>query len=538
MTRRLKPVALPAELAASYRRDGLLNERSLPRVLPSVASRWPWRDAVTEGDRTLTFGELLNGVQRIAGFLASAGIGSSDVVCWQTPNWWEAHMMSLAVWHVGAISNPVVAIYRDAEVRHIVRQLEPDAVVTCGTFRGFDHAEMFDDILRDEGHEPKLKMIIRTERTGWTSFSDALTAAPQINPTDLAPEDPALVLYTSGTTAAAKGVMLSSRSLLSETSQVLREWGLGWGDTGYMPAPLPHITGVTMGLVTPLSAGARIVLSERWDAELAVREIAQHRATYSAGATVFLQELSEQTARVGATTTLQHYACGGAPVPVKVMQAAEDVGIHAFRCYGMTECSSVTMLNGTYPFELRSGTDGRLAQGVEAVTVDSDGNAQSAGAEGELHVRGPEQMIGYVDADETSKALDIEGWFHTGDVGVVNEAGYVRITGRLKDIINRGGEKFAAREIEDRILGHAAVHAVAVVPAPHERFGEVPAAFVVVDHPVSTDELSEVLSAGGLARQKIPVHWRFVDALPMTSTGKVRKNQLAEQLADSLSIAP
>jgi acyl-CoA synthetase len=209
------------------------------------------------------------------------------------------------------------------------------------------------------------------------------------------------------------------------------------------------------------------------------------------------------------------------------MQRSEDQGIPAARVYGMTELPTVTVMNRAYPFDMRAETDGAVAPGVEVQVVDDQFRPLPTGSEGELLVRGPERMLGYLDPVANRAALDDAGWFRTGDVGVLDGAGIVTITGRLKDVINRGGEKFSARDIEDLLLAHPAVRQAAVVAGPDARFGEVPVAFVVLDGAeASVGDLAGHLQAAGLARQKTPVAWHFVDSLPMTPSGKVKKFEL------------
>ncbi len=304
-----------------------------------------------------------------------------------------------------------------------------------------------------------------------------------------------------------------------------------------MAAPLQHITGVLNAMTIPLLVGASAVLSERWDADAAVADIMRHRVTYSAGATVFLGELTDAARSARVHLPLRMFACGGAAVPRAVMERSEEQGIPAARVYGMTELPTVTVMNRAYPFDLRAETDGAIAPGVQVRVVGTDGGALDAGCAGELLVRGPEQMLGYLDAAANRAALDDEGWFSTGDVGVigvVGSASYVTITGRIKDVIKRGGEKSSARDIEDLLVAHPAVRQAAVVPGPDARFGEVPVAFVVFDQPgrASAEDLSRHLHATGLARQKMPVAWHFVESLPMTPSGKVKKFELVATLDD------
>jgi acyl-CoA synthetase (AMP-forming)/AMP-acid ligase II len=512
---------------ARLRADGFVSEQSLGRLLPRAARRWPARRAVVEGTTTLSYGELWFAVRSAAGLLRSSGVAAGDRVCWQTPNWWEAHAAALAIWHVGAVNCPIPMLNRELELRHILQELRPSAVIAPGVVRGFDHAEAFDQICREEGIETKIKLGLRHERSGWTSFEEALQCPADDAGCEIGVESPCLILYTSGTSSGPKGVMLSPRAVLSEGQQIAREWTVGRADASYMPAPLGHVTGVGLGIVLPLLVGGCSVLSERWDPERAVQEIDAHRVTVSAGATVFLRELADAAAG-RAPLPLREYACGGAAVPIDVMDAAEAVGVRAHRCYGMTENSSVTLASSLDPYETRAHTDGRLAEGVEAFTIDTAGNRLSVGEVGEIVVRGPERMLGYVDAAQSALALDADGWFRTGDLGSLDADGHLSVIGRLKDIINRGGEKFATGDIERLILGAPDVAAAAVVPASDARFGEVPAAFVVGS--ATTESLVRHLVDAGIAKQKIPVHWRFVDSLPSTPSGKVKKHELRARL--------
>jgi acyl-CoA synthetase len=436
--------------------------------------------------------------------------------------------MGLAIWHAGAVSCPIAPFYREHELRQVIEQVRPAAVVTAETFRGFAHAEAFDDLLAGAGLGDTARVILRGTRPGWSPFDVVVSHGRRQEAAALAPDEPCLVLFTSGTTAGAKAAVHSSRTLLAETRQLADAWGLSWEDVAYMAAPLQHITGVLNAMTIPLLVGASAVLSERWEAGVAVADIMRHRVTYSAGATVFLQELTDAARGARVHLPLRMFACGGAAVPRAVMERSEEQGIPAARVYGMTELPTVTVMNRAYPFDLRAETDGAIAPGVQVRVVGPNGEPAPAGCAGELLVRGPEQMLGYLDAEANRGALDDAGWFSTGDVGLVDAAGFVTITGRVKDVINRGGEKFSARDIEDLLLMHPAVRHAAVVAGPDARFGEVPVAFVVLDQPgeASVEELSRHLHATGLARQKTPVAWHFMDALPMTPSGKVKKFEL------------
>src|SRR3984957_3127954 len=328
---------VPERLAAEYRRLGYITDLAAS-VLPSRAARhWPNQTALVDGARSFTYRELLDLVQRGAGWLASAGVVPGDVVVWQAPNWWEAHVLGLSIWHLGAVSCPVVPFYREHELRQIIEQVRPSVVVTAGEHRGFAHAEAFDELLADAGLDDTARIILRGSRARWTSFDEVISARPRRACTTARADEPCLVLFTSGTTSAAKGAVHSSQTLLAETRQLADAWGLGWEDAGYMAAPLQHITGVLNAMTIPLLVGARAVLADRWVPELAVRDIVANRVTWSAGATVFLQELTEAARADGNRLPLRMFACGGASVPRAVMERSEEQGIPAARAYGLTE---------------------------------------------------------------------------------------------------------------------------------------------------------------------------------------------------------
>ena len=518
---------VPGSLRAEYRRLGYVTDQTVGALPRRAARHWPSRTALVEEDRELTYAELLGLVERAAGWLAGAGAGPGDVVCWQTPNWWEAHVLGLAIWHVGAVSCPVVPVYREHELRQIIAQIRPAVVIAAGQFRGFNHAEAFDDLLVEVGLDGAARVILRGSRSRWTPFEEVVAAGPLRPGAAVPAKEPCLILFTSGTTSAAKGAVHSSQTLLAETRQLAEAWAISWEDTCYMAAPLQHITGVLNAMTIPLLTGACSIIAERWLPDRAAAAIAARRVTWTAGATVFLQELTEAARAADIRLPLRIFACGGASVPRVVLERSEDQGIPAARVYGLTELPTVTVMNRSQEFDLRAGTDGAVAPGVEVRVVDG-GALRPAGAEGELLVRGPERIIGYLDAAATHAAIDGDGWLRTGDVGFLDGDGYVTVTGRLKDIVNRGGEKFSTRDIEDLLMRHPAVRQAAVVPRPDARLGEVPVAFVVLapGSRASAADLALHLQAVGLARQKTPVAWHFTDALPMTPAGKVKKFEL------------
>jgi acyl-CoA synthetase (AMP-forming)/AMP-acid ligase II len=540
---RFEEFAQPPGLVAEWHRLGYRSDALVGPLLFARLSQHPDNPAVVDGPRRLSNGDVVALAESFAASLAAAGVGRGDVVSWQVPNWWEAVVVALAVWRLGAVNNPVLMTYREHELRQILADMQPAAVVAPPSFRRHEHVEMIDAVLAEIGHEPRLRVSVRGGAAGWKPFEEALCGGtPPDYPAGLHPGDPCIVAYTSGTTAGAKGVVVDSYGVLAETRQMRETWGVAWDDVSFMPAPLAHLTGVNVGITVPFTAGCSVVLMDVWRPEPAVEAIEREGCCISSGTPTFLEEIVSIYEREGrADAALRQYSVGGAAVPPELIERAEAVGIGAFRCYGMTEHMSTTIANRSLPLAVRSRTDGPVGPGSDISCVDEEGRVLPPGAPGEIRVRGPERMLGYVDPAHNEGVLDrAEGWFSTGDVGFVDGDGNVHISGRTKDIINRGGEKFSAREIEDVVCAHPAIRQAAVVPAPDPRYGEVPAAFLVLGDGASQpsdEELAAFVQGRRLAKQKTPTRWLAVERLPTTPFGKVRKQELIERLSADLAPA-
>ncbi len=525
---------LPAELRQFYARGGYRSTVSLGALIDRNRREFGHLTAVIDaGDTALTWRELLDLATRVGGFLQAQGIGPGDVVMWQLPNWWESLAVAYGIWAAGAISAPVVPIFREHELRQVVEAVRPACVVAPESFRRVDHVGLIEDALASAGHVPHTKIVLRGTAPGWTPFDEVVTAQPFLaDNVDI--DAPALVGFTSGTTSGAKGVAHSSASFLSSPVRSSRQFGYSWRDRSYMPAPLAHATGLLSAVAVPVYTGSSVVLRDRWDAEQAIDDFNNLGVTTSSGASIFIQEiLAALEARGQERLDLIGYPCGGSTIPTALAMAAEAVGMNPARSWGMTECPGVTSSGPYEPAEIRCGTDGRIAPGCEVRVVDTDDKDLGPDEIGEFLVRGPQRTLGYLLAEHTAEAFDEEGWFRTGDLGFLTAEGVLSMTGRSKEIINRGGEKISGREIEDLLVRHPGVTEAAVVPAPHPRLGEQPAAFVLsLGEPVDQQELADFLRSAGLAPQKIPGVWRYVDELPRTASGKVKKFVLQAELAD------
>lgn len=531
---------LPAAERARYRAHGMTSDETMPVLLERAAARLGDHDALIDlcnpEPRHYRYREANDIVDKFATFLRANGVTHGDLVLIQAPNSAEVVFAAWAAWRIGAVVNPVVDIYRTHELRHIVGLARPDVVVTVREHRDFRQADAFDELLAEHGHTVKARVLLGEGQVdGWTPFGGAIdNDGDAAHPAMPHPDDPALLLFTSGTTSLPKGAVHSHRTLIAEAIQMANGWSMGWNDRMYLALPIAHITGVLFALTVPLYRGGTAVLARMVSLQQSISQIVEHRVTVTTLAPNGIPQLRDayQSAGLG-SIPLRILASGGTNVPKVLIEAAESLGIRPCRIYGMTEMPTVTMPCPTDTDRQRLDTDGMIAPDCECEAVDPDSRLPvEPGTEGELRVRGPERMLGYLDDAQTDAQIDDDGWFYTGDLGIVDAEGCVSITGRIKDIINRGGEKFSARDIEDVIVAHSGVDEIAVVAAPDRRFGEVPAAFVVAAAGATPTEadLIETLRAASVARQKIPAHWYFVDELPTNASGKVKKFELVARV--------
>jgi acyl-CoA synthetase (AMP-forming)/AMP-acid ligase II len=340
-------------------------------------------------------------------------------------------------------------------------------------------------------------------------------------------------MYTSGTTGRAKGVLHSYNTLEAEVRTAAETWRLDRGDVVLMPSPLTHITGYLYGMGFPTSLGMNAVLMDRWNAESALELIETHAVNCIVAATPFLKELADAARRSRRRLpSLRVFACGGAPVAPEIvrnaMEAFENCAV--FRVYGSTEAPTIT-LGSLTDKEVAAATDGYVV-GHDVKIVDEQGHTLPPGEEGEILTCGPEVMLGYKRLEDNQDAFDSEGYFRTGDLGVLRPDNALVITGRKKDLIIRGGENLSAKEIEDVLYENPAVQEVAIVATPHERLGEGVCAVIVPaeGHQLTLADITAFLSARGLARQKFPERLEVVEALPRTASGKIQKYVLREWL--------
>jgi cyclohexanecarboxylate-CoA ligase len=500
--------------------------------LRASAQRTPAATAVVDRDRRVTFGELDRLADRAAALLHRLGVGRGDVVSFQLPNWLEAAVLYHATARLGAISNPIVPIYRRREVGFILEQARSRVLVVPDEFRGFDYPAMVAGL---RAELPELEHVLVVGRDGGGSFAEALaTIGPDAGPPGVrhASSDPALLLYTSGTESRPKGVLHTHDSLDYECASIARLYGLGAGDVVFMPSPVTHITGLLYGLQLPFALGAPVVLLDAWDVTGALALIARERCTFTVGATPFLHGLVHAPDLADHDiSSLRIFVCGGADIPPALIRdAAQHSAMLATRVYGSTECPTATGTAPGEPLALHAETDGAPIGPTEIRVTDDEDHILAPPATGNLQVRGPDLCIGYRDPALDAAAFTADGWFRTGDLAAIDGDGRLRIAGRVKDIIVRGGENLSAKEIENLLFEHEGVREVAVVAFPDPVLGERACAYVVGDPGLTLEAVVTFLRARGVANQKLPERLRLVAELPKTASGKVQKYVLrAEQ---------
>ncbi len=530
---------LPEARLRAMKQAGHWRDRTIIDYLDDRIAGSPERVAIIDdnsmtGERTvLTYAELGRRVERIALGLARLGLERGDVLSYQLPNWWQFTALHLAAMRLGVITNPLMPIFRERELEFMLRLAETKLFIVPRRFRDFDYAAMA------EGLRPKLPALSRVlvlGGVGEAAFESLLQAGSGDASALFAGRRPKAddvieILYTSGTTGEAKGVMHTSNTLFSNLEPYAERLGLGASDVVLMASPLAHQTGFMYGLMMPIHLGGTAVLQDIWSADRAADLIAGEGVSFTMAATPFLSDLTNAAERRPADfRSLRVFLSAGAPIPrALARRAAEHLGAHIVSAWGMTENGAVTTTRLDDPPEKVFETDGCAQPGMEIRTVGEDGKALPPDREGRLQCRGCSNFVGYLKRPEWH-ATDKEGWFETGDLARIDADGYVRITGRTKDVIIRGGENIPVVEIEGLIYQHPAVLETAIVAMPDPRLGERACAFVVTrpESSLTLAELIAFLEARKVSRHYLPERLELVSALPRTPSGKIQKFRLRE----------
>ena len=528
---------------AAYRQQGLWGDASLADYWQQTARAMPDKIAVVDNHgASYTYSALDHAASCLANWMLAKGIESGDRIAFQLPGWCEFTVIYLACLKIGAVSVPLLPSWREAELVWVLNKCQAKMFFAPTLFK---QTRPVDLILPLQNQLPQLQQIVGVDKLAPATSSLSLSQIIADN-TSLTTaitthgDELAAVLFTSGTEGLPKGVMLTHNNILASERAYCARLNLTWQDVFMMPAPLGHATGFLHGVTAPFLIGARSVLLDIFTPDACLALLEQQRCTCMLGATPFVYDLLNVLEKQPADlSALRFFLCGGTTIPKKVARECQQRGIKLLSVYGSTESSPHAVVNLDDPLSRFMHTDGYAAAGVEIKVVNDARKTLPPGCEGEEASRGPNVFMGYFDEPElTARALDEEGWYYSGDLCRMDEAGYIKITGRKKDIIVRGGENISSREVEDILLQHPKIHDACVVAMSDERLGERSCAYVVLKaphHSLSLEEVVAFFSRKRVAKYKYPEHIVVIEKLPRTASGKIQKFLLRKDIMRRLT---
>lgn len=528
---------------AAYRQQGLWGDASLADYWQQTARAMPDKIAVVDNHgASYTYSALDHAASCLANWMLAKGIESGDRIAFQLPGWCEFTVIYLACLKIGAVSVPLLPSWREAELVWVLNKCQAKMFFAPTLFK---QTRPVDLILPLQNQLPQLQQIVGVDKLAPATSSLSLSQiiadnTPLTTAITVHGDELAAVLFTSGTEGLPKGVMLTHNNILASERAYCARLNLTWQDVFMMPAPLGHATGFLHGVTAPFLIGARSVLLDIFTPDACLALLEQQRCTCMLGATPFVYDLLNLLEKQPADlSALRFFLCGGTTIPKKVARECQQRGIKLLSVYGSTESSPHAVVNLDDPLSRFMHTDGYAAAGVEIKVVDDARKTLPPGCEGEEASRGPNVFMGYFDEPElTARALDEEGWYYSGDFCRMDEAGYIKITGRKKDIIVRGGENISSREVEDILLQHPKIHDACVVAMPDERLGERSCAYVVLKaphHSLSLEDVVAFFSRKRVAKYKYPEHIVVIEKLPRTASGKILKFLLRKDIMRRLT---
>lgn len=524
-----------------YLKKGYWSDKTLLDCWEETVKKYPHREYVKD-DRGFryTYRQLDEAASKVAAFLLDKGIKPQDMVSYQVPIWSEFVIITIACFKAGAVAYPIAMSYEEKELIRTLNITESKVYFGPTYFYKTDYEKR---ILSVKEEIPLLSSIVlldfvKKKTSNNHTLQEILQCYEPLKEEDcvhLKGQDLAVLLCTSGTTGGTKGVLLTHDNVRYSEETFNKELLLTKDDIMFMPAPLNHATGFHHGIIAPMLLGAKVVLQQKYRCREAIDLMNREKCSYSMGATPFIYDiLKELETNGGSLPYLKFYLCGGAPVPGYMVQRAWKFRILLCEVYGSTESVPHVFVRPKEALSLNGTTSGRAMEGVEVRVVDEEGNDVPPGMPGEEISRGPNVFIGYLKArDITDSALDDDGWFHSGDICVMDEAGNIRIIGRKKDMIVRGGENLNANEINDKLEGCPGIGDHTVIGMPDDRLGERICAFVVPLLGYEQLSLSDVI--GYLVKTNVPKRFwperlELISKIPHTNSGKVKKYLLKEEL--------
>lgn len=526
---------LSASRIEAMRSAGQWTDENWFSFFEQTVSRDPGKTAIVSFNSAagtaerISYAQLNDVVEKLVSAFDHWKLPSDSVVAVQLPGCWQFIATMLACAKSGIAISPIMPTARQMDMRHALGLTAAAVLIVPAQFRNVRYQELIDDIRPDL---PSLKHIVTIDGIGLGSFHglpDTLPTTRRSERTAISANKISEIMFTSGTTGEPKGVMHTWNTLLASTRGFAERLQLGADDVIFMGSPLSHQTGFLWGAVLPIFLGASVVLLDIWKAEIAVDLIAKEKATFSVAAPTFLSDiLTASERKKEAIVSLKSFLLAGAPVPrILVELAAERLGVRIASAWGMTEVSLPTITLPTDSVEKVSGSDGLPLDGMEIRIVGPDGRERPAGKEGRLEARGAFNFVGYLKRPDLY-ATDADGWFDTGDLAFVDADGYVRITGRTKDIVIRGGENIPVVEVENALYRHPSVSEVAIIAIPDARLGERACACVTMakGYSLTFEEMVDFLICAGITKTYLPERLEIIDDMPRTPSGKVQKFQL------------
>ncbi len=533
----------PVAHAKAMRDGGFWVDKSYDEFLQRAIEATPNKAAliVYRADRPdarrLSYAEFGDAVARAAASLRRLGVGRGDMISVQLPNWLEFAIITLAAFRVGAIVNPLMPIFRERELTYMLDFAQSKMFVTPKLFRGFDHEAMAKAL---RPGLPALEHIVIVDGEGPDGFESMLLSSDERLPPPpigeigaTPPAEMSVLMFTSGTTGSPKGVMHCLNTLMACNISLAERFHLSDADTMLVCSPLGHMTGFAAGMLLGFKIGATVIFQDIWEPKRGVAIMAGENVTFSAGAATFLTDMCEAVVAGAARPRhLRTFLCAGAPIPPALIERVHrELGGLVCSLWGMTESLSSTLTEPERALVKSSTSDGRPLDGVAVKVMRLDGGRPAAvGETGVLKVRGAQMTLGYYKRPDM-EPFDAEGWFDTGDLAYMDEEGYIRISGRIKDIIIRGGENVPIVEIEGLLFKHPAILAAALVGYPDKRLGERACAFLILRPGESLDlrAVQDYMAENKVAKQYWPERIEIVDDLPKTPAGKIQKFQLREK---------
>jgi len=521
--------------------------RTILDYLNDSIKLFPDKIAIIDRKSRYTYRELGRLVDRVALGLLELGLGKGDVISFQLPNWNEFVILHYAATRIGAISNPLIPIYRDREIGFMVGMVESKMIVIPDEFRGYDYPAMIERLSHQWPSLEHIYVVGEKVPNGMKSFSNILEE-PWEERRDVSVLDKVVIdhndvteiIFTSGTTGDPKGVMHTHNTLCVSTDYWIERLRLTPDDVMFMASTFAHQTGFGYGVRLPTHYAGTAVYQDIWDPKEFLSLVEKEKITFTAGATPFLQDTVQfEGIEEFDLQSLRAFVALGAPIPRPlVKEAGKKVPFRILSGWGQTENGLVTLTLLDDSEEKLTKTDGIPFKGMEIKVIDKEGNECMPLVEGDLLCRGPALFVGYYKRLEETRAEYKEGWFITGDRAIMDEDGYIRITGRNRDIIIRGGENIPVAYVENILYEHPDISVVQLIAMPDARLQEKACAFVTMKtdrNPLTINSIQEFLKSKGVAKQYWPEHIEVIEDFPRTASGKIQKFKLREQIVGLIS---